>query len=194
MLPEAIIFDLDDTLISLKGTANDTWKLIVGEYSERNENINPQLLYDTITETRLSYWADSKNNDSGRKNQNEARREIVRLAFDKLKLPIEDAVPVADTFSSRRLDALKLFPGVLDTLDVLKRTGVKLALITNGEAKIQRFKIEKFKLQEYFQSILIETEAGFGKPDPRIFNIAMKAMQVDCRQTWSVGDNLVWDV
>ena len=29
MLPKAIFFDLDDTIIPLKGTANDTWNIIL---------------------------------------------------------------------------------------------------------------------------------------------------------------------
>lgn len=194
MLPKGIIFDLDDTLISLKCTANDTWKIICEEYSSENNTIDSKVLYEKITEVRLSYWEDSKSNDRGRKNQKEARREIISMVFEQLDLPKADIFAVADTYSERRLGALKLFPMVYETLRELKERGVKLALITNGEAKIQRYKIEKFDLQRYFDCILIETEVGFGKPDTRIFERAMGEMQVNPKQVWSVGDNLIWDI
>lgn len=194
MLPKAILFDLDDTIISLKGTANETWKIICDEYSSANNNVDSKILYETITKIRLDYWNDRKCNDRGRKNQKEARREILGKVFDELGLPGADVNSVADTYSEKRLKALKLFPMAQETLEYLKKLGIKLGLITNGEAEIQRYKIERFRLQRYFESILIETELGFGKPDIRIYKKAMQEMNVTSEQTWSIGDNLIWDV
>ncbi|WP_066505325.1 HAD family hydrolase [Abyssisolibacter fermentans] len=194
MLPKAIIFDLDDTIISLKGTANETWQLMCDEYSKINNNVDSKTLYTTITETRLAYWNDRKSNDKGRKNQKEARREIIGNVFDKLNLPREDVNLIADTFSEKRLKALRFFPMAQETLEILKKKGIKLALITNGEAKIQRYKIERFELEKYFDIILIETEVGYGKPDIRTYKSVMDYMNVMPNQTWSIGDNLIWDV
>ena len=194
MFPKAIIFDLDDTLIALKDTANETWKILADEYATKNKKVGGQVLYDTITETRLRYWEDEKNNLQGRKNQKEARREIIGRVFKKLDLPIDEANDLADDYSNIRLENLKLFPKVIETLEFLKQKGIILALITNGEAKIQRCKIEKFNLESFFECILIETEIGYGKPDSRIYKKAMRDMGVTSRETRSVGDNLIWDI
>lgn len=194
ILPKAIIFDLDDTLVSLKATADSAWKLISQEYSSRNKNVEYEALYDKITKVRLAYWADKNSNDRGRKDQKEARREILRKAFEELCLPEDDAVDMADIFTEKRLETLRLFPGAEKTLQFLKQNQLKLALITNGEAKMQRLKIELFQLEKYFDCILIETELGFGKPDPRIYTLAMETMKVVHSEAWSIGDHLIWDV
>lgn len=194
MLPKALIFDLDDTIVCLKGTANDTWKIICAEYCSSNDKIDPQILYDTITDIRLKYWEDVKKNEKGRKDQKTARREIISTVFEKLRLPQEDVINVADTYSERRLHALKLFPRALDALELFRNKGIKLALITNGEAVIQRFKIKKFDLDRYFDYIFIETELGFGKPNEKIYRYALEHMDMTEADVWFIGDNLIWDV
>jgi len=86
------------------------------------------------------------------------------------------------------------FSEAIETLQELVRRGVKLALITNGNAKKQRYKIDKFKLAEYFEVCLVEEEVGFGKPDRRVFELAMEKLGVTPSETWMVGDNLEWDI
>lgn len=194
MLPKAIIFDLDDTIISLKETANETWQLICDEYSKTNNGVDPKILYKAITDIRLEYWNDQKTNEKGRKNHKKARREIIGKVFSKLDLPHDEINLIADTFSEKRLKALRFFPMARETLEILKRKGIKLALITNGEAKIQRYKIERFRLEEYFDIILVEAEVGYGKPDSRIYMTAMEHMNIIPEETWFIGDNLIWDV
>ncbi len=48
-----------------------------------------------------------------------------------------------------------------------------LGLVTNGAAAAQRAKIERFELARFFDVIVVEGEAGFGKPDPRVFERAL---------------------
>jgi len=190
---KGIIFDLDDTIISLKATANIMWRTMCKEYAEKNI-IDAELLYATITTTRLTYWADQKTNALGRNNQKQARRDIIRKAFAKLDLNLADAVPFADDYSLRRMDALALFEGAKETLESLTNMGIKLALITNGQSEIQRIKINKFDLAKYFDCILIEGEQGYGKPDVRLYQQTLKAFKLEPEEVWSIGDHLEWDV
>jgi putative hydrolase of the HAD superfamily len=71
---------------------------------------------------------------------------------------------------------------------------VRLALLTNGGADWQRAKIAKFDLARHFDCILIEGECGFGKPDERIYRLALGALEAEPADAWMVGDNLEWDV
>ena len=87
-----------------------------------------------------------------------------------------------------------LFDGALHTLRTLKNEGVTMALITNGAEEKQRRKIERFDLAPYFQTILIEGEVGFGKPEAAVYNLALDAMNLSPTEVWFVGDNLEWDV
>ena len=72
--------------------------------------------------------------------------------------------------------------------------GIRLALVTNGAAAIQRAKIERFALAHRFDHIQIEGEHGFGKPEERAYHHAMDALGVAAGDTWMIGDNLEWEV
>ena len=52
----------------------------------------------------------------------------------------------------------------------------------------------RFGLASFFDSILIEGEVGFGKPDERVYRLALEALDTPAGDSWMVGDNLEWDV
>ena len=91
-------------------------------------------------------------------------------------------------FTSFKLDSIKFFPNAEKTLVELKNRRIKLALLTNGEGNEQRTKIDKFGIAKYFKTCLIEGELGYGKPDPRIFEMALSKLTVNPQQVWMVGD------
>lgn len=40
----------------------------------------------------------------------------------------------------------------------------------------------------------MEGELGFGKPDHRVYHLALDRLQLAPSEVWMVGDNLEWDV
>ena len=54
----------------------------------------------------------------------------------------------------------------------------RLALITNGAPDIQGAKIEGSNLASFFETIIISGDHGFGKPDPRIFQLVLERLKV----------------
>jgi putative hydrolase of the HAD superfamily len=124
-----------------------------------------------------------------------ARREIVERAFASLGIDdINAAHELADTYSTRREEMVKFFPGSIDTLDYLKSSSKKMALITNGASDMQRAKIERFGLAEYFDYILVEGEFGAGKPDKSVFTHTLGVLGASPEDTWMVGDDLNRDI
>ena len=89
---------------------------------------------------------------------------------------------------------LNRFPGAIETLHELRKRDVRLALLTNGSADIQRRRIERHELVPLFDYILIEGEFGVGKPDQRVYLHALKQLEVEPEEAWMVGDNLEWEV
>ena len=76
----------------------------------------------------------------------------------------------------------------------LKSQNVALALMTNGNAKVQREKVNMFNLDQYFDAVLIEGETGLRKPDKRVYQEALKRLELKSKEVWAIGDNLEWDV
>jgi putative hydrolase of the HAD superfamily len=96
--------------------------------------------------------------------------------------------------SEARRASTQLFDGAREALERLRARGVRLALVTNGAADIQREKLQLFSLSSFFDHIQIEGELGIGKPDEEAYFHAMKALGTQPAQTWMVGDNLEWEV
>jgi len=190
--PKAILFDLDDTILSL-GSARDCWQRVCAGFAARLDGADALLA--AILEVSAWYWSDPDRHRRGRLDLTLARREVVAAAFEKAGL--RDGVlaeEIADTFNAAREAGARLFPDALDTLDRVRRRGVRMALITNGGTEIQRGKVERFGLAKYFDLIQIEGELGFGKPDARAYRHALATLGVKPEETWMVGDNLEWEV
>lgn len=196
MLPKAILFDLDDTIISFEGAGDRAWKEICRQFAESEKTLfTAEKLLEQISLTRKWYWGDPERHRVGRMNIIMARREIVKTALNELQYLDEEKIyNMADSYSKLQKELICLFPNSIETLKKLKESEVRLVLITNGSTENQRGKINRFCLTDFFEFCLIEEEVGFGKPDTRVFQIALEKLNLEAEDVWMVGDNLVWDV
>lgn len=69
-----------------------------------------------------------------------------------------------------------------------------MALVTNGDSVGQRYKIDRFDLESFFDCIVIEEEFGVGKPDDSVFHHALASLNAEPQQAWMVGDNFRWEI
>ena len=195
MFPKGILFDLDDTIIAYTPVVEPTWRRICEEYARGGRVPEADILYRTIREVSHWFWSDKERHRTGRNNLHVARRDILEIAFQKMRIPDRLlAREIADTFSKQREEAVYLFEGAMETLEYFRCRNVVLALITNGEADKQRNKIKRFRLERFFTTILIEGELGFGKPEEAVYHQALHELGLRPDEVWSVGDNLEWDV
>jgi putative hydrolase of the HAD superfamily len=159
------------------------------------EPLDPLRVYDAIERAREWYWADPDRHRVGRLDLAVARREVVRIALRDLGADDSTlAQQIGDTYHDLRDAGLQPFADAIDTVRWLRSRGCRLALLTNGGGAMQRGKITRFGLADLFDTILIEGEVGFGKPDPRVYARALDSLEVAAADTWMVGDNLEWDV
>ena len=194
-LPKAILLDLDNTILALSDSADLCWRRVCEKHASRIDGLTPERLFDAIEESRAWFWEDPKRHHRGRMNLGAARREIVAAAFARLNIEAPAlANEMADSYSVEREEALQPFPGAVETLHYLRDQGVRLALITNGNAEAQRRKIDRFELGPLFDCVIIEGEFGVGKPDERVYLHALTQLNVKPEETWMVGDDLEWDV
>jgi putative hydrolase of the HAD superfamily len=106
----------------------------------------------------------------------------------------EAAERIAGDYRARRDVLLEPFADAVETVEWLRASGCRLALLTNGAADAQRGKVDRFDLARLFDLVLIEGELGYGKPDPRIYRRALDGLGARADEAWMVGDNLEWDV
>ena len=196
MMPKAIFFDLDDTIVSLSQNVEKIWKKVSEDFVVREApGFSADKLLHEINRTRNWYWSDPERHKKGRLNLLQARRDIVKKALNVFQYyNDEKSNELADRYSSLHEESLNVFPEAIETLENLSNSKIRMALITNGSSKLQRAKINKFGLEKYFEKIFVEEEVGVGKPDIRVFQIALEKLRLSPEDVWMVGDNLVWDI
>ena len=172
-----------------------SWRAVGERFAERYPALSPETVVKAIKASSSEYWSDAERHRVGRLNMDLTRQKIVASALAGLGIDDSSlALEMALAYAVHREDAIIPFPGALETLQELRKRDVRLALLTNGSATIQRRRIEKHALPSYFDCILIEGEFGFGKPDRRVYLHALDQLGVIPKEAWMVGDNLEWEV
>ena len=199
-LPRAILFDLDETILSF-GYRPALLADIAQEFAALFDPVGPRRAAELMEAQSQIFWSDGERHRIWRgRPLVEARRHISVQAFAALtaegvpNLTDELAHSFAERFHEHRESQQRLFEGAHETLDALKAAGVRLALVTNGTGEAQRDKIGRFDLEHRFEHIQIEGEHGFGKPEAQAYQHALQTLGVSAQDTWMVGDNLEWEV
>lgn len=195
LYPKAILFDLDDTIITGDVGIEELWEKLCYQHAELIEGLKGDILYSEVSKARDWYWDDPERHRKGRLDLIKARRELVGLAFSTLGIDNKEVChSLADSYSTKRQEMITLIPGSIDTLTHFKENGIFMALVTNGASEFQRPKIKRFELAQYFDYILVEGEFGAGKPDVSVFVHALDKLGVTPDNAWMVGDDLKRDI
>ena len=195
-LPKAILFDLDDTIISASASTPSAMEQTCAQFAHRAPGVTVEGLYAALQDAAMKFWPDPTTQRQGRLNPAEATLTVARSTLEVLGVRDESglAEEFAQSYLATREKSLRLYPGAVETLEKLRGEGVRLALITNGSAEGQRGKVVRFGLERYFGCIVIEGEFGVGKPDERVYRHALATLDTEPGDAWMVGDNLEWEV
>jgi len=193
-LPRALLFDLDDTIVRESAGSEDLWAEMCDEFAPR-AGVAASALHAAVRAAREWFWNDPARERRGRLAMPWARRAIAEEAFRRLRLRnLALAHALGDAFTRTRSERMQFFPGARETLAELRARGHRLALLTNGGALFQREKIERFELAPLFDVVLVEGELGFGKPDARVFERALRALGAQPGDSLMTGNDLGADV
>jgi putative hydrolase of the HAD superfamily len=152
-------------------------------------------LVEALAQTRRSFWSDPEHNRRQRVDMLRAWTSIAIEALERCGGDARLGAAIAEAVAARRRAVMQLFPDALRFLTALRGQGLPLALVTNGDAREQRAKIERHDLAPFFGAIVIEGEFGAGKPDAAVYETALAALGVTPGpDVWMLGDHLEFDV
>jgi putative hydrolase of the HAD superfamily len=188
----AVLFDLDDTLLDYSGGVEQSWEAACR--AEAPPDLDVTAFLPLLGDARRWFWSDPARHRQ-RVDMLGAWTSIVALALERAgRADTAAAARIAEAFAAGRQATMRLFPDARACLERLRRQDVALALVTNGDARMQRDKIERHGLQAFFGAIVIEGEFGRGKPDAVVYETALAALGRRADEACMVGDNLEWDV
>jgi putative hydrolase of the HAD superfamily len=188
----ALLLDLDDTLLDYSSGVDTCWEAACASGAPE---VPQGLLVDALAEARRTFWSDPEHNRRERVNMLRAWTRIASQALERCGADARRGTAIAEAFAARRRAVMALFPDALHLLSTARSLGWPLGLITNGDAREQRAKIERHDLARFFDVIVIEGEFGAGKPDAAVYRSALEALGVAAGpDVWMAGDHLEFDV
>ena len=188
-----IFFDLDNTLWDHRNNAYLTLKEIY-----KRENVQEKYNlgfedfhreYFTINE-RL--WAQIRDG--------EIDKEYLRKHrfYDSFLFFGIDDFDLAQVFEQNFLDEIlnynDLVEGAFELLEYLSEKGYTLHILSNGFKEVTYRKCELSGIQNYFKTITSADELNVRKPQPEIYEYALKKANAKKEESIMIGDDWIADV
>ena len=193
--PKVIFLDAMGTLFGLKTSVGEIYQQYALKYGVQADaqlldrafiesfKSAPPLAFSvrsaTLEEQEFAWW-----------------KNVVQTTFEQL-----DILAEFDNFSEFFSDVYNyfatkdpwyVFPDVVPALNRWQNKGVELGVISNFDTRLKQV-LEVLELEQFFTSITISSEAGFAKPDPKIFEVALNKHGFTPQQAWHIGDSFTED-
>lgn len=184
-----IFFDLDHTLWDFERNSALTFERIL---KDNKIDLDLSDFLKVYVPANFAFW---KLYREEKITKEELRYQRLRSVFDDLKYSISD--DLIDVLSEEYIQYLSsynhLFPNTIEILDYLK-PNYKLHIITNGFQEIQDKKLRNANIDHYFDAIINSELAGVKKPNPIIFELALKNANTSANKSLMIGDSLEADI
>lgn len=172
---QAILFDLDDTLYDLRSYWSGRLRRAFAAVQKQYPHLDGQKLVEIAV--------------AGKIYMRQMPGFLRQLEVTDEQLIAE----VSDEYCRNWFEELDLAEDALAMIERLRPT-LRLGLVTNGPSATQRPKIERFRLAQHMDVIVVSEEAGVAKPDPAIFRIALAELGTEPAATVYVGDSIENDL
>ena len=80
--------------------------------------------------------------------------------------------------------------GVLDLAKEIKKTGYHIAILSNDSLELAEKRRQKFGYDDLFQEIILSCKLGMVKPEPEIYQFALKRLDISPNQSILIDDRL----
>ena len=186
-----IVFDLDDTLYDQRSPFAEA---INAQFPAFPENEMTSLFL------RFRYYSDLHYMKSitGEWTLTKMRVERIRLALADFDfIPQEDRLEAFQASYDRALQTIRLPSEVISSLNFLtQQTDLSLGIITNGPVERQKDKITALQLTRWIgpERIIISDAVQIQKPDPEIFHLMEKRLNIAPESLLYIGDSFDNDV
>ena len=104
------------------------------------------------------------------------------------------AVHAGQFFRALSTEWLRLYPGTLELLALLRRRGGRLWLLSNAQAIFTTCELRALGLDGAFDGVYLSSDCGCKKPDPRFFRLLLEGRGLDPAASIMVGNDPVCDV
>lgn len=183
---EAVLFDLDDTLIDFKRSEGISLRKVYAKYFRHLVSWDAfHTHYVTINRALWNLAEEGKITTARIGNLRfEQISDLYRIPF----LP-----EIVQFYEEQLILNSDWNDGAEHLLLALQGLSIPIAFITNGFTQLQRDKQKKLGLSRFSQIMVVSEECGVAKPHPKIFQTALELVKSHPSRTLMVGDSLTSD-
>ncbi|MBE8968528.1 HAD family hydrolase [Nostocales cyanobacterium LEGE 12452] len=189
MLYEAIIFDLDNTLLNFEICERQA---ILGAL----ETCTISLDLHGISENVFLQTFETYNSQYWRQRETFSLSELIEMSyrstFAQLDIQTDEISNLSQSFWHIFNHSGVMEPNVNEILTVLAGN-YRLAVITNGFVSAQLPRMQAAGIEHFFEEVVVSEAIGFAKPSPEIFHHALSRLNLTAAEVIYIGDSLKHD-
>lgn len=183
-----LYLDLDNTLIDHSRAERQAFRETLIAVTGSDEQFDPILADYHRVNTQL--WKDYA---AYRISQAEVRHRRFSETLSRFGLSHAES-EFTTVYYERYRQNWHEVPGATRLLESLGLVTERLGLLSNGFADIQREKLKSMGWENRFDPVIYSEEAGFHKPDGRLFRIAEQACGFPPERIIYIGDSAESDI
>lgn len=189
---KTIFFDAADTLFYIKSGLGRTYADVARRYGADPDPSDIKKAFSRAFKSAPPLAFGNVSPEERKRLEKEWWRSIVEGVYSEVGM-FDDFDPHFDElFEVFRGEAWTLFPETVEVLSALKSGGYSLGIISNFDSRVYDV-MKDLGIYEFFDVLVISSEAGHAKPSHGIFSIALERAGREPREVIHVGDDLCND-
>lgn len=186
-----IFFDLDGTLLDHKRSELCGVEAFYEEYKNYFE-LEKGMFYEVWCQISDKHF---KRYLKGQLTFNEQQIERIKelFGYSNIKITDEEAMTKFKKYLRKYEDNWEAYDDVSSCLKYLLGK-YELGIISNGDLEQQSLKLQRMKINQYFNYIVTAGEVGISKPNIELFKIACNRVNKQPQECWYIGDDLYSDI
>jgi putative hydrolase of the HAD superfamily len=190
---KAVFFDAADTLFYINNGLGNVYSSVAAKYGSTPD---PKLLkaaFSNAFHSAPPLVFGELSSEERRVSEKKWWHSVVKKVFEEVGMFDEFDSYFDELFEVFRHGAWRLFPETQRVLSALEKGRFKLGLISNFDTRVYDV-CQALGIYRYFRSFVISSEAGFAKPSPEIFEIALNEQGVSAEESLHIGDSIEHDI
>lgn len=175
MVIEAVVFDLDGTLTSFnldyRAVRADVRSCLIKNRLPASILSVNESIFQMLNKTEIFL--------RNQGNPEQVIKEVQR-----------EALEIAERYELEAAKSTSLIPGVVETLDALKRMGLNIGLFTINSQKSANHILERFQIIDYFDAVITRNRVRSVKPNIEHLGTVLEVLEVDPQEVIVVGDGI----
>ena len=189
---KAVFFDAADTLFHIKGGVGNQYWRVAKKYGTNSTPETIEKAFSKAFKSAPPLTFPHLSPEDRKVYEKKWWYEVVRNVFSEAGMFERFDDYFEELFETFRSEAWELFPETKDVLSSLKEKGLTLSVVSNFDTRVYDVCTE-LGIIDYFDSFVISSEAGFSKPSPEIFELALNKSAISASECIHVGDSLEHD-